>query len=235
MPSRIIREGILSSERINALKPLSELFYRRLMSVVDDFGRFSANPTLLRSSCYPLLIDDVKEVDITKHLAACVDVGLIVAYEVDHKKYLQMLDFRQQRRAEKSKYPEPPQQGSCDQMNTDAKQMISNVHLGVCVDVVEDVVDTSSLKDQKVEELNFDRFWKAYPRKVGKNDALKSWKKINPSKELVDKMIFTLAWQGSSKDWVKDDGKFIPHPSTWLNAGRWDDEPGIKTTTNGEW
>lgn len=35
MPSRILREGILTSERVNALAPLEELFYRRLMSVVD--------------------------------------------------------------------------------------------------------------------------------------------------------------------------------------------------------
>ena len=43
MPSRIIRDGILTSERINALTERAELFYRRLMSVVDDYGRFPAN------------------------------------------------------------------------------------------------------------------------------------------------------------------------------------------------
>ena len=38
MPSRVIRDGILESESVNALSWEAELFFRRLMSVVDDFG-----------------------------------------------------------------------------------------------------------------------------------------------------------------------------------------------------
>src|SRR3990167_11311858 len=57
MPNRILREGILSSERINTLSVHAELFYRRLLSVVDDYGRFFAHPALLRSACYPLRVD----------------------------------------------------------------------------------------------------------------------------------------------------------------------------------
>lgn len=106
MPTRMIRDGILTSERINALSERAELFYRRLMSVVDDYGRFSANPTLLRSSCYPLKIDSVKEDSIKKHLAEAADAGLIVLYTVDGKAYLEIQDFGQRVQA-KSKYPAP--------------------------------------------------------------------------------------------------------------------------------
>lgn len=107
MPSRIIRDGILTSERINALSPLAELFYRRLMSVADDHGRYSANLTQLRAYCYPLKLDSVKEDSIKKHLAECVDAGLIVPYTVEGKHYIQMLDFGQRVQA-KSKFPDPP-------------------------------------------------------------------------------------------------------------------------------
>ncbi len=48
MPNRILREGILTSERVNLLSWEAEVFYRRLMSVVDDYGRFHAHPALLR-------------------------------------------------------------------------------------------------------------------------------------------------------------------------------------------
>lgn len=109
MPSRIVREGILTSERVNSLPPLTELFYRRLMSVVDDFGRFSANPSLLRASCYPLQLDSVKEDSIKKHLAACANAGLIVLFTVAGKAYLEMQDFRQRTRASESRYPSPDQ------------------------------------------------------------------------------------------------------------------------------
>lgn len=105
MPNRIIREGILTSNRIAQLTPLAELFYRRLMSVVDDFGRYTANPTLLRAFCYPLKLDSVKEDSIMKHLAECVGAELIVLYTVEAKEYLEMRDFKQQVRAKDSKYP----------------------------------------------------------------------------------------------------------------------------------
>ncbi len=108
MPSRIIREGILTSERVNSLSERAELFYRRLMSVVDDYGRFSANLTLLRASCYPLKLDCVKEDSIKKHLAEAEGAGLIDLYTVAGKAYLEIQDFGQ-RIQSKSKFPEPPE------------------------------------------------------------------------------------------------------------------------------
>ena len=59
MPNRIVREGILTSERVELLSWAEEVFYRRLMSVVDDFGRYYARPELLRAACYPLLLTKV--------------------------------------------------------------------------------------------------------------------------------------------------------------------------------
>ncbi|MCW1885496.1 hypothetical protein OKA04_12220 [Luteolibacter flavescens] len=85
-----------------------EVFYRRLMSVVDDFGRFDARPAILRSSLYPLRIERVREADIVRSLASCQEAGLIRLYNVDGKGYLTILDFRQQVRAKNSKYPDPP-------------------------------------------------------------------------------------------------------------------------------
>jgi hypothetical protein len=108
MPNRVLREGILTSERINSLKPQAELFFRRLMSIVDDFGRYSANPALLRAHCYPLKIDEVREADISRWLTEVESAGLIALYAVDTKRYLEMLDFRQQVRARDSKWPQAP-------------------------------------------------------------------------------------------------------------------------------
>lgn len=107
MPTRIIRDGILTSERVNLLSANAELFYRRLMSVADDYGRFSANLMLLRASCYPLKLDSVKEDSIKKHLAECVGAGLIVLYTFEGKPYLEMQDFGQRING-KSKYPPAP-------------------------------------------------------------------------------------------------------------------------------
>jgi len=128
MPNRIVREGILTSERVNALTSNAELFYRRLLSVVDDFGRYTANPTLLRASCYPLKLDSVKEDSISKHLAECVGARLIVLYTVADKAYLELQDFRQQVRAKDSKYPSPAEQVRSECV-ADAKHVIADAHL----------------------------------------------------------------------------------------------------------
>ena len=71
----------------------------------------------------------------------------------------------------------------------------------------------------------FERFWSVYPRRVGKQHALKAWKKIAPDAALVETMVSALAWQVEQPAWTKDDGLYIPHPTTWLNGHRWEDEP----------
>jgi hypothetical protein len=107
MPARIIREGILSSVRINSLDWATEVFFRRLMNIVDDYGRHESHPTLLRSRCYPLLIDKVGEKDINQWLNNCKKAELLKTYKVDGKTYLTLLTFNQPTRSA-SKCPAPP-------------------------------------------------------------------------------------------------------------------------------
>jgi len=68
----------------------------------------------------------------------------------------------------------------------------------------------------------FVTFWQAYPKKTGKDKAWALWQKRNPP---IDCCLKTLAWQIQSDQWQKNGGKFIPHPTTWLNRGGWKDEP----------
>lgn len=108
MPNRIIREGILSSERVDKLTAEGEVFYRRMQSVVDDFGRFFAKPELVMSSAFPLRPGRYSPEQINAWLKETEDASLSVVYEHEGKRYLQLLDFRQQERAKASKFPAPP-------------------------------------------------------------------------------------------------------------------------------
>lgn len=76
----------------------------------------------------------------------------------------------------------------------------------------------------ELQEKQFDKFWQAYPKKVSKKQAQKSWKKINPSLELFEKILKALEMVKQTEQWEKDNGKFIPYPATWLNQERWTDE-----------
>ena len=70
----------------------------------------------------------------------------------------------------------------------------------------------------------FEAFWKTYPRKTAKANALKAWAKLKPNAELATKIMQSVAYHCVCADWVKDGGQFIPHPATWLNGKRWEDE-----------
>ncbi len=107
MPNRILREGINSSHRINKLSMGAEILYRRLLSVVDDYGRFYAAPATVRGACWPTLPGKVCEQDVSNWIAECEQVAnILLTYSVNGCSYLQVLDFRQQVRS-KSKFPEP--------------------------------------------------------------------------------------------------------------------------------
>jgi hypothetical protein len=134
MPNRILREGILTSEPVAGLSWAEEVFYRRLQSIVDDYGRYEASAQLLRSKCYPLHTDaQVKAAQVWKWLEACANAGLVIVYSCAGKTYLEVCKFGQQQRT-KSKYPSPP---AIDSKCTDTN---GNEHLGVFVFGVVSVV-----------------------------------------------------------------------------------------------
>lgn len=74
---------------------------------VDDYGRFYADPRLLKANCFPLLLDTIREADISRWMAECQKAGLIVLYESKGKRYLQIEDFRQRLDRAREKYPPP--------------------------------------------------------------------------------------------------------------------------------
>jgi len=85
--------------------------------------------------------------------------------------------------------------------------------------------NTINTETTKNYSASFDIFWKAYPKKIAKGNAEKTWEKIRPDEKLVADIIAAIAKQKPT--WT--DPKFIPHPATWLNGKRWLD--GVEVTT----
>lgn len=65
----------------------------------------------------------------------------------------------------------------------------------------------------------FDLFWTAYPRKVGKPRALSAWKKLTHSER--ESAIAAVPLSGRL---VKRDREYQPYPASWLNDRAWEDE-----------
>jgi hypothetical protein len=84
-------------------------------------------------------------------------------------------------------------------------------------------IKVTILKDRKESDLMFQKLWSVYPRHVGKQNAVKAFAKLKPDEALLETMINAILKQKQSAQW--SDPQYIPHPATWLNGHRWEDEP----------
>jgi hypothetical protein len=71
----------------------------------------------------------------------------------------------------------------------------------------------------------FDAFWTAWPKKVGKAAARKAWDRLNGNRPEIGHVLEAIRWQAHTDQWRREDGRFIPNPATWINQNRWLDEP----------
>lgn len=88
-------------------------------------------------------------------------------------------------------------------------------------------VDTELVNDT---DLWFGEFWKLYPRKVAKANAVKAFKK-----KCKDEQTYTAIMRGLQNYVTACKGKdpqYIAHPATWLNGERWNDEVTTKTKSS---
>jgi len=88
-------------------------------------------------------------------------------------------------------------------------------------------LDTDCIQASSSTDDGFVEFWTNYPRKIGKGAAEKSWGKLKPPLEIV---ISAIHEQKKTNQWSRENGQFIPHPATWLNQKRWEDE--VETFSN---
>lgn len=91
----------------------------------------------------------------------------------------------------------------------------------------ESVKEPKDLAESSAE--TFARFWSIYPSKKSKGTAEKVWAKLKPDQPLFERIIAAVLEQKLTEAWTKDGGQFIPHPATWLNGKRWDDEVPTKS------
>ena len=104
MPNRMLRDWT-DSEKVNRLTVHAERFFTRLIMKVDDYGCFHADSRLLKASLFQL--DSIREADLLRWATECQKAGLIVLYESNSKKFLQILDFKQRLDRSNPKYPLP--------------------------------------------------------------------------------------------------------------------------------
>jgi len=122
----MIRESARTSMTLTQLSHGAERCFWRMTTVADDFGRFNAEPTVVRALCFPTMLDVVRQRHVEGWLAemrATVPGALVGCYRVGdkHVGFFPSWSEHQYTRAKESKFPDPPTDvGRCCDVRTDA-------------------------------------------------------------------------------------------------------------------
>ena len=223
---RMIEVTIAYDEHFNSLSEFAQLLYLKILPHTDDLGRFEGNPIIIKARCMPL--SNRKPEHIFNGVCEILESGLLRVYLSEERLVLQFNEEAFKRInavlvknnvSGKSEYPE----FTTFLCVEDYKKHVLDTCLTRTIKSKEYKVRSKEYK----EDTCFTKFWEAYPKKTGKGKAEQSFAKIKPNEELLNKMIIAIKQQMQSDQWQKDNGQFIPMPSTWLNQKRWEDEVRI--------
>ncbi len=238
MPNRIIKDSIRISKKVNSLSDFNFRVWTYLITYVDDFGRGSADPELLKGLVFTRR-KSITEQQISKALADLATIGMITLYEVDGESYFCFPNWAKHQRIRdcKPKFPAPEQPDD----GRSAAKAVSLPQVAVsCGEPPPESESKSELKSISCSsgaapterESDFDLFWKSYPRKVGKGNARKIWARLKPDAELLQQILSKVEACKSTPQWQSDNGQYIPYPATWLNQCRWEDEVETQKARN---
>lgn len=224
MPTRLIRDGWVESTRIDQLDAAGERFFLRLCLRADDYGRYHADPRLLRSNLFPLR-DDVRSADMTRCLAACEKAGLVRCYQTPGGRYLEIERFNQRTRAKVSKFPPPS-----DTCPADDGHMRSETETETETNAETDNKPARAAPEPVMDRAELDhqcaQIYDAYPRKVGRAGALPKIRaailKVGFDVLLERTRAYAVARAGSEV-------QYTPHPATWFFQERYADDPSTWT------
>ena len=221
MPNRIIKESICTSDSVDQLSWFEEVLFYRLIVNCDDFGRFDGRTAVIKNRLFPLK-DNLTIKSVETAINKLASAGLVALYVFEGKPYLYLPTWNEHQtiRAKRSKYPEP--ENICKQMISDDCKCSRNPIQSNPNPIQSESESESESNTRKALESAFDAFWSVYPKKTGKEAARKAFKKIPKSAQSL--LVPAVEAQKKSRQWMEENGRFIPNPATWLNQGRWEDE-----------
>jgi len=233
MPNRIIKESVWTSTSLSSVSLYAQGFFLRLLPLPDDHGCFDARPSVLLGRLFPLQLKRVKESDIQEWLEELISIDSIRLWVdsrgVPYGFFPSWTSHQQIRSIHHRKTPIPPKNITDDNYNRISLDISCNQLLSVDALNPNPNLNPNPIKTCAFE-ISFSVFYSAYPKKKAKQDALKAWLSLEPTNDLVEKIISSLEKHKRSLDWTKDDGKYIPLPASWIRGKRWEDEtdpPGV--------
>lgn len=219
---RLISKSLGSSRKFHALilsggklGEFAQVLFMLIIANTDEFGRMPGDAFTVKALVLPT--STRSERDFDRSLGLLADVGLVERYQVNDAIYLQVQQFDEHQvnlhKRTSSKFPESPGISGKVRLNLTESNLIQS----------KGKESNSSASGATCVTDPFEQFWDTYPKKKAKKDARKAWEKQRPDGELFLTILAAIASQRQSAEWLRDRGRYIPHPATWLNRGQWSD------------
>lgn len=238
MRIRSIKPEFWRSDDIDALCIEDRLLFIGLWSYVDDGGIGIDKESSIAADLFAGdLARDFSETSVRVHagLKRLAAVGLITRYSVDGRRLLHIGTFHKHQRINRPTPSRHPGPTCADAPAPDRLTDVSVSDHGVVIEsslpgageqgsrgVVKRTSATADAAPKRDDR--FDDFWALYPNKVKKAEARNVWKTVLRKKVDPDHVIAGLTrqveiWRAEGRE-----KRYTPHPTSWLRAGRWDDE-----------
>jgi hypothetical protein len=223
---RSIKPEVLQHRKVGRLSDRSLRLWLGMLTQADDEGRLIADLEQFR-----VLFFGYQLRTTTTHIEAALHEiltsGLIQLYRINGTTYVAFHSWRDHQRLDKPTPSNlPAYDPSCDVQVIVSDQSGNDTGM-FALDRIggigEDRRGSTPLPPTGglVRQEDFDRFWTAYPNKVGKGYAhtcfLRAMKQTT-----IEEILGAIENQRGCDRWQRG---YIPNPSTWLNQQRWKDQP----------
>lgn len=226
---RMFAKTIVLSDAFLDMSLGARCLYMTLGMVADDDG-FVNNPKSIMRQCGAS--EDDLRVLLAKKFLLAFDSGVIVI------KHWRINNYLRNDRYQGTKYVDEKALLTIDEVGSYHRDGESGIPPGIPGipnavypgkdrlgkdRIGKDSIEDTIVCESSAIETAFEEFWAAYPKKVGKKDAFKAFQKVHAAERHL--LVPAVEMQKQSRQWQAEGGRFIPNPSTWLNQGRWLDEP----------
>lgn len=232
--ARLLKIGFFENEDLAQLPDKARLLFAGLWLLADRAGRLEDRPLRIRGQLFPYEMCDCNAL-----LDQLAGRGFVRRYRVGDQRLIAIPKFLTHQnphvREPESKLPAFSQSLGSASASTVLEQGEHSSSPAVLDPVTRSgdgsdpvTVKTRPRKTRAAdapEPADFAAFYAAYPKKIKRHEALKAWRQLSPDIDLQRRMIEALEWQCLQPGWQEKGGKFIPHPASWLNGRRWEDEP----------
>lgn len=229
MRIRSIKPEFWRSDDISNLDIEDRFLFIGLWSYVDDNG---VGLDKLASIVADLFADDMMNdprdtiARVSRGLQHLFEAGLIVRYEVDNTDYLSITNWEKHQRIDRPNKPRFPQHSNDSASIRDTLASVATNDASGAGEQGSRGTVLKTLEQPAVARApkapnRFEEFWAAYPRKVDKKKAKDAF---DVATKTTDPELIIAGAMRHAADPNRTD-QFTKHPTTWLRAGSWDNEP----------